>query len=146
MNLENTKDEERKLHRMIKWSANFSVNHEGIDEQHKELIKIIEECAVLTRNADNNINKNAEVLTKLDDYVREHFGYEETLMNRYLYPELDLHMAQHNELRNKLEEINIFDIKNSEKFYQDMLMYLVDWLSNHIMNTDKKLGKFLAGI
>lgn len=129
---------------MIKWTANFSVNHEEIDEQHKELIHIIEECVVLTRTEDNDLYKNAELLSKLDDYVKKHLEYEEKLMKRYLYPEIDSHVAQHNELRSKLEETNMFDINNSRRFYQEMLLYLVDWLSNHIMQTDKKLGLFLA--
>ena len=129
---------------IIKWNDKFSVNYEGIDEQHKELINIIEECAVMTRNHENDVNRYAEVIFKLDEYVEKHFGYEESLMKRYQYPEFLSHLAQHDELRSKLEEVNIFDIKNSEAFFQEMLMYLVDWLSNHIMQTDKKLGQFLA--
>jgi len=38
----------------------------------------------------------------------------------------------------------LFSIEKADKFYNDMLVYLVEWLSKHIMHTDKKLGLFLC--
>lgn len=130
---------------MIRWNNNFSVGHQGIDEQHKKLIDIIEEIAFIIGKKDVGLTNLLDVLNELDDYVREHFGYEEGLMKKYSYPDAEAHIRQHDELRNKLEELNIFDIDKPEQFFNDLLVYLVDWLSHHIMNTDKKLGAYISG-
>jgi hemerythrin len=37
----------------------------------------------------------------------------------------------------------VFDKNKLEEFFNEMLAYLVIWLSKHIMQTDKKLGLFL---
>lgn len=130
---------------MIRWSNNFSVSHQGIDEQHKKLISIIEEVAFIISKKDNGLTNLLEVLNELDHYVDEHFKYKEALMKKYSYPEAEEHIDQHNELRNKMAELNVFDINKPEEFFKDLLVYLVDWLSSHIMKTDKRLGIFLTG-
>lgn len=129
---------------MIRWSSNFSVGREDIDEQHKKLIGIIEEIAIIISKKDGGLTNLLEVLEALDNYVVEHFGYEEGLMKQYAYPGIKEHTRQHNELRSKLAELNVFDINKPVTFFQDLLVYLVDWLSNHIMKTDKQLGAYLS--
>jgi len=131
---------------MIEWSESFSVNNQGIDEQHKKLIGIIEEFVYLIKNKDFSFTNLSQILNELDNYVEEHFKYEEALMKKYSYLEAENHISEHNKLRVKIEEINIFDMENTVEFYQNMLAYLVDWLSKHIMHTDKKLGLFLNNL
>ncbi|NLC18492.1 MAG: hemerythrin family protein [Clostridiales bacterium] len=129
---------------MIKWNDNFSVNHAGIDEQHKELIDIINDLVVYISEKDTEFSHLLDLVTKLDNYVAEHFKYEEALMTEHSYPEMDVHVAQHNGLRKKLEELNIFSVDNTIEFYKELLDELIDWLSKHIMQTDKKLGAYLT--
>lgn len=129
---------------MLKWSDNFSVNHTGIDEQHKELIEIINDLVVYISEKDTEFSHLLDLVTKLDNYVAEHFRFEESLMTENSYPEMDEHVAQHNNLRSKLEELNIFSVDNTIEFYKELLDELIDWLSKHIMQTDKKLGAYLT--
>lgn len=128
---------------MIKWNDNFSVNHTGIDEQHMELIEIINDLVVYISEKDTEFSHLLDLVTKLDNYVAEHFKYEEALMTEYSYPEMEGHIAQHNSLRKKLDDLNIFSVENTTDFYKELLDYLIDWLSKHIMLTDKKLGAYL---
>jgi hemerythrin len=129
---------------MISWSESFSVKHKGIDEQHKKLIGIIEE--VVSQISENHFSfvNLLELVNNLDNYTEEHLSFEEAFMKKYSYPETQEHIRQHDELRNKMEELNLFSIEKADKFYNDMLVYLVEWLSKHIMHTDKKLGLFLC--
>lgn len=129
---------------MIKWSNNFSVKHTGIDEQHKKLIDIIKEVACLVDEEDIEFTNLLDLVNQLDNYVEEHFKYEETLMKKHSYPEEVEHIKQHNELRHRMECLNIFDVEKTTDFYKELLSYLVNWLSMHIMQTDKKLGLFLV--
>lgn len=128
---------------MINWSENFSVNNNEIDQQHRKLIEIINHVALVIKNHDYSMEELLNIVDGLDKYIREHLSYEEILMRTYSYPELLVHENQHNLLRIKMDEINIFNVDNSRKFYDDMLVYLVEWLSIHIMNSDKLLGTFL---
>jgi len=128
---------------MVKWNDNFSVKHEDIDEQHKKLISIINEVAYLVNEGDTDFANFLELVNHLDGYIQEHFKYEESLMDKYSYPDKEAHINQHNDLRIKMESMNIFDINKPTDFYKDLLTYLVNWISTHVMQTDKKLGLFI---
>lgn len=128
---------------MIQWSENFSVLNCEIDEQHKVLISIMDSLAGLLQNEDYRFEAIYDVVTRLDDYITEHFQYEEQLMLQYNYPDMVSHVSQHNKLRDSNGKFNIFDITKPKEFIEDSLVYLVDWLTHHIMNTDKKLGNYI---
>lgn len=131
---------------MLKWNDSFSVNHTGIDGQHQELIDIINNLVQYISEKDNEFNNLLDLVSKLDKYVDYHFKYEESLMELYSYPEKADHLFQHNSLRNKLTELNIFNVDNTNDFYKSLLEELIDWLTKHIMMTDKKLGQFLKDL
>ena len=131
---------------MIKWSENFSVSHEGIDNQHKELIAIMEELVFIISTEDYNYINIVEIIGKLENYIKVHFDYEEKLMLQYSYPYLEEHTRLHNELRYRIQTTNVFDLEKPNDFYTETLTYLVGWLSNHIMKVDKRLGKFLVEV
>jgi len=129
---------------MIKWSDNFSCGSIAIDEQHKKLIDLIDTLVSIVKSNRFELSNLLEVVTEMDDYIKEHFAYEEYLMDKYQYPERDNHVSQHNRFREKIQGLNIFNVDNSADFYNDFLVFTVDWLSLHIMKTDKKLGAYLS--
>jgi len=129
---------------VLKWNDGFSVNHAEIDEQHKELIDIINDLFVYISEKDTEFSHLLDLVSKLDNYVSEHFKFEEALMAETSYPDMDAHVAQHNALRKKLETLNIFSVDNTIDFYKDLLDDLIDWLSKHILMTDKKFGQYLS--
>lgn len=128
---------------MIAWSDRFSVYNSGIDGQHKVLFEIMNELAELLKAEDYSFQSIYEVIVKLDNYIREHFSYEEMLMTKNEYPEMEAHVFEHDKLRERIENINVFNIAGHKEFYDETLTYLVEWLSTHIVQTDKKLGEFL---
>jgi hemerythrin len=129
---------------MIKWSYKFSVGDLEIDEQHKKLIDIISQAEALIKKNDKQFIDIFNIVTELDAYVETHLIYEEALMRKTNYQDSQAHIKEHNELRKKMISTNIIEIEDAGKFYMDTLVYLVQWLSHHIMSTDKKLGMFLA--
>ncbi|MDP4144772.1 MAG: hemerythrin family protein [Bacillota bacterium] len=129
---------------MISWNINFSCDNEEIDKQHKKMIGIIEKIVSIISNNEFGFTALLDVTTELDDYVDQHFKYEEELMIKYNYPNRVEHIKQHDILRQKMSQLNVFDFKADGTFFYEILEYLVNWLAEHIVGTDKKLGRYIA--
>jgi hemerythrin-like metal-binding protein len=127
----------------MEWSLSFSVNVQEIDNQHKVLISIINEVVKMVKYQDYNFNGLYEIIVRLDQYITEHFQYEEQLMLEQDYPELEQHVKEHNQFRYDLGKFNILDVEQPKNVIESWLVYLMNWLSIHIMNTDKRLGEYL---
>lgn len=124
------------------WSDKYSVNIKGIDEQHKKLIGIINELHdAMIKGKSNDILSN--VLQDLIDYTRVHFANEERIMNMHDYPDYTAHKAAHEDL---LRQVTKFDKEFREGKFGlsiQIMNFLKDWLSKHILETDKKYSPFL---
>lgn len=131
---------------MIKWEEKYSVGFDEIDTQHKILIDIIVELATAIKNKANDFSTTLSILQELDSYVEEHFSYEEREMEKYNYHNIESHKKAHGIFRDKMRELNVFSISKEMRleFLNDMLVYNVNWLLEHIMKTDKLLGAFLS--
>lgn len=129
---------------MITWDPSYSVNYDGIDDQHRILISIIQEVETAINPQAYSFKNLIEIINKLEDYIREHFSYEEALMDKYHYPDVKNHMIEHSELRYRIQSTSYDNIGTSKEFYTETYQYLYHWLINHIMKTDKKLGSYLA--
>ena len=79
------------------WKDSYSVNVKSIDEQHKKLVSIINELnnAMLYEKGRSVIGK---VLKDLVDYTVSHFDYEEKLMEKNGYSDLENHKQIHKDL------------------------------------------------
>ena len=125
---------------IIEWSEALSVGNFEVDEQHKELIKIINEVGMVIRQKQYTFSNLLSVVYKLDNYIKEHFQYEEMFMEKYLIEGREKHIKEHDSARQKMEEINVIEQENyEEKFFCDTLGWLSNWLINHIMSTDRML-------
>jgi hemerythrin len=129
---------------LITWNeTTYGVKNSLIDSQHQELIALINELneAMASRSG---YEVTAKVLEKTLDYTYYHFQEEEGLMARFAYPDIVQHQAQHEAFRTK---VNVLLKQNKEHVGtvpRELLMYLRDWLLNHIVQTDKKLGQYLS--
>lgn len=127
----------------FEWDETLSVNIDEIDQQHKNLIEMINILYESAKKEDRNIVVG-EVLIKLKNYFDVHFGTEEKYMLMYDYPEVQSHKTEHN---NFIREVLDFEVACSGSYapYVPMLDFLKSWLSRHIKKTDINLGIFLAG-
>ena len=120
----------------------LSVNISEIDEQHKNLIGMIN---VLHDSVNRNDRTKivSEILIKLKDYFNVHFGTEEKYMDTYNYPDSLAHMSEH---KTFIKEILDLESASDGSYtpYIPVLDFLKDWLSRHIKMTDMQLGIFLA--
>ena len=84
--------------------------------------------------------KIIEILDELKDYTIQHFSDEEEYMESIHYEGLPAQKRAHEAFVDKLENIDRDAIKKNPKEYiQQLLEFLLGWLINHILHTDKKI-------
>lgn len=125
----------------IIWDGKFEIGYKRIDEQHKELVNIINDLYDASR--DGNIlnsevkEKFKTVLKKAIDYATYHFDTEEKIMRAVRYKSFKEHMSKHREFSNKVLEETIKYANDKNMDMEDFIVYLRDWLFNHIVYEDK---------
>lgn len=129
----------------IQWSDKLSVGVQVIDNQHKELIKLINVMisSILKGEGEDNI---AEAISFLDKYIIVHFNTEEQLMIESSYPQYGLHIKQHLYFIDKFNSLKT-RFNNQEidaKLLIDLNKEIIQWLVNHIYKSDKQLGEYLS--
>ncbi|KHF24803.1 hemerythrin domain-containing protein [Solemya velum gill symbiont] len=72
----------------IEWTGEFSVGVRKLDEQHQKIIKMINR---LSDNQDDAhlFVSDREILLSLMEYAKLHLQYEEALLKKYGYPDLE---------------------------------------------------------
>ena len=79
---------------------------EMIDNEHRELFRIINETQELLENEilDDKYNRIQEMMEKLKEYAEQHFQHEEEYMESIHHPELELQKKQHIIFCEKIDE------------------------------------------
>lgn len=134
----NTKNKKTK----IEWDKSLETGIDEIDVQHKYFVKILNE--INTRLNSNDRELLLEMLYFMDKYAHWHFSSEEKYMRMYNYPDYYKHHAEHERFYSYTKEImRKTSDDTDEHLVYSVNKYLIDWLINHIMGTDKKFAKFL---
>jgi len=126
---------------LMPWSDKLELGIASIDEQHRELVKMVNElhrAMKLKRGA----REAGYVLEQLADYTVYHFGHEEKLFEIHQYPDRMNHKVIHDELVSKVVEFKTQFDKGKAGLSMDLMVFLTDWLKNHIMKTDKAYVPF----
>ncbi len=126
----------------FEWKEEYSVGIKAMDAQHRRIIEMIDELWSAMRLGRGK-EKVGDILENLRDYVNTHFKSEEKLMEEYEFPEYEEHKREHEEYAKKVEEFVDRYIKGEIGLSVHLLVFLKNWLSNHICITDKKYGPFL---
>lgn len=123
------------------FTDNYLVGIDLIDKEHKELFRIVDKANHLIKsyNASSSYDKIIEILNELKEYTKEHFGDEEEFMESIHYKGIEAQKRAHEAFIDKLENIDLNEIENNPNEYlQNLLEFLLGWLINHILHTDKK--------
>jgi len=125
------------------WSKNLEVGVELIDSQHKNWFEKADKLfeAGKTGKSKEHI---IQMFDFLDEYTRTHFRDEEKYMQSINYPEISSQKQMHADFIKKLTELrkqysdegaNISVIISANQF-------ILEWLTKHISNADKKIGEY----
>ncbi len=128
----------------IDWSDELSVGIEEIDEQHKVLLKLINQMhtAIHERHGSEAVDS---ILAELIEYTRIHFAVEESLMRILNYSGYIEHHEQHQELLEHVVQLQKKLASGKTAISFELMHFLKKWLTQHILEEDMLYsGFFLA--
>jgi len=129
----------------IEWSEELATGVPEIDAQHRELFNrfgmLLASC-----NEGKGKEEVLRLLTFLGDYVKTHFATEEALQLKHGYPEYREHKAEHKEFTAQVDRLKTQVAEEGATLSLVILTNktLVQWLVQHISNTDMRFARFLA--
>ena len=127
----------------IEWSDKVSVGIQEIDEQHKQLVKLINRLYDAMTQGEDKMQVAKEVMNELMQYTVVHFAVEECLFRIFEYPDYEDHCEHHQELRSQVYDINLKVQCGERQVTPELLFFLRKWITNHIMVEDMKYAPFL---
>lgn len=131
---------------MFKWQDRFSCGIAEIDKQHKKLFEIgerIYDTASLKDDFDH-YDELMQALDELVEYTKYHFGFEEMLMQRYNFSGYAMHKVEHDFFIKKVQKLAAKDMEeNQNQTLMEMVHFVADWVSGHILDTDIKYKECL---
>jgi hemerythrin len=128
----------------IDWSEEENVKIEIIDEQHKNIVSLINELYEILGSSRNFLEKN--LLERLLKNLRVHFDTEEKLMKESKFPNFISHKMEHDRFFNKIQNFYAQYENGDEKLNLELLNSIKRWLFNHLEINDRKCGKFFIEI
>jgi len=132
---------------LVTWSSTYSVGVRSIDEQHMELINLVNDMynhIVGDEEAERAYFK--EVIHHAVEYVKVHFATEEKILLATKFPGYLEHKRAHDSfILNVIE--NIRDYEDGKRVsLASFTHFLKDWILSHIAVMDKQYFVFLKKI
>jgi len=127
---------------LMEWSDELSVHIGRVDEQHKQLIGLINGLHDAMKEGKGR-DVLGKTLSELVDYTATHFKTEEDLFAAHHYPDHHPHKREHDALTRQAADLKDRFMKGNLFISNETVLFLKDWLYNHILGSDKKYGPFL---
>ena len=123
----------------IDWDEKFSVNVKEIDDEHKNLFLLFNKLQDGINTGKSN-HELEQALSELIDYTILHFTTEEKLMQQFSYIGFVEHKRIHDDLIAEAMELQEKFSQGKIVLSEEVSVFLTDWLTDHILDTDKKYG------
>jgi hemerythrin len=133
---------------IVLWTGNLSVGIERFDDDHKRLIRLLNELHSATRYLDVNGDMESDeieiALHRLDNYTRYHCSQEETAMAQTGFPGIEAHKREHEKLIQAIADMMLrFHGSTSPLHAEEMMRAIYDWIVDHINVVDKEYSEHL---
>jgi hemerythrin len=129
---------------LIVWNESLSVGVPEFDSQHKQLVSLINELHEAMRSGKGK-DVLATVLHNLVKYTKTHFAAEERYMQARKYAAYSSHKTQHDHLTHKVSDFQKQFLSGKVALSLSVMNFLKDWLTQHIMQEDKKYSPSPTG-
>lgn len=128
---------------IITWNDSLSVGVKTFDNEHKQLIFLINELnnAILIRSSEKTVENT---IVQLINYTELHFNHEEEYMRLYDYPGYEAQKKEHTALKAQVHDYYDQLKAGKKSFSLSLMNFLKEWLINHIMVADKLYKDFFA--
>ncbi|MBI2519829.1 MAG: hemerythrin family protein [Bdellovibrio sp.] len=125
----------------IVWEAKFNVGIAEIDRQHQDIVKLANEIQDSLATKTRKSGFVLEIMEKLEQYIVEHFAYEEGLMGNTRYPGLGAQKKEHAGFMKYVKELQE-QYKNSIIDIRQILRFISSWFIDHIQGSDKRFAEW----
>jgi hemerythrin len=121
------------------WNDKLSVGVKLIDNDHKKLLGMANHLydAIAAQRGKQELER---ILSELVEYTTFHFAREEELFSRTGYPEAARHKIEHDELTTQVLRIQARYHGGSQALTLEVMIFLKDWLFDHILGSDVRFG------
>jgi hemerythrin-like metal-binding protein/diguanylate cyclase (GGDEF)-like protein len=125
----------------IEWKPEFSVGIVRFDDDHRHLISLLNQLHSAIYDDQDRLALNS-ILEGLVWYTQSHFRAEEALMQRYAYPKLTSHKAEHDRFTNQVVQFADGFKSGREANSVEIAAAMEDWLAKHILGCDAAYIQF----
>lgn len=121
-----------------------------IDDQHREFLGHLKSLRDALSYGIGGRDRLMRTFRYLDEFVTYHFQTEEKYMRLHNYPGILLHEKEHASFSRRYEQLKkkTLDLEARSEITSFIAIEvqhdLEDWLTDHILKVDRKLGEFLA--
>jgi voltage-gated potassium channel len=126
-------------YKLYTWDDSYSLGIPVLDDEHKKLLRLLNNflSSIHTKDEKSIIK---DTFDSLLEYTHDHFINEEAFMTKHNYPDLKDHKKEHIKLTKEANQLN----ENRNYIFSDNIAdFLISWLTNHIMGTDKKYAEYI---
>lgn len=128
----------------LAWSHASVVGVQAMDDQHGILMDTVNELRVQLLRGGNRDQIGA-MLDRLVEFTEMHFACEESLLERYGYPHLSEHRAEHMRLVQEIRGAVEHSAHAQASDLQPLVTFLRSWYIDHVENADHQYGEWLNG-
>ena len=121
----------------MKWSDNYNIDINIIDDQHKKLFQYIADYTNALKNKESEQGLK-KLIHNLLNYTQVHFKNEEDYFLRFSYIDSENHKKQHGFFIEKINEIKTRLEQGKMVLPIEIGSFLRDWFYKHIQIEDKK--------
>jgi len=126
----------------IEWKDEFSVGVALIDDDHKQLLAIVNRLSDALEGAAP-ARECTRICDELIAHTLAHFGHEEGWFEATHYPRAAEHRLMHEQLKKRILDYR-GEIGQSPPPLAKFVFF-TDWLAHHIVGEDKQFGAHLNG-
>ena len=121
----------------VLWNEKYNTGIKEIDNQHKNLVKILNELyeSFIDRTTNEKLKK---VVKEMTSYTEYHFGFEEKYFKEFNYNNAIEHIAEHQIFVQKVKTFQEDMEQGKVSVTFQLMNFLRSWLIGHINGTDKK--------
>ncbi len=123
---------------IFSWNSSYEIGNEKIDLQHKHLVEILSTLFESMRVGLGYKQVESTIL-ELKDYTITHFKDEEQFMREINYPNYIEHVEAHQYFVEMVEDFDKRHKNGEIALSLNILDFLKNWLTNHILTADKEI-------
>ena len=127
----------------LEWQDEYTVGVKELDDQHRSLLNTIN--MLLEEQRDKyEAAKFSPALSSLIHYAYTHFATEERYLLQVHFPDLKQHVLDHIDFIMKTLGLALRIESSEDESRIELLRYLKEWYSSHVLGTDRQYIPFLA--